>query len=160
MRKYSESGRTDSIKGPKEVADRVASFLRRRYPSKTAIAVAADTGIEASAVAKWLERGDVAPSGAAILRLIFAYGPEFLCAITTKPPSWLERARAHEQEAKAHGELEAALASFTSQRATLAALDADFHRAEIDRLGSLVKQLGDALGEGRVATSPADGGRA
>lgn len=156
MRMYSGRSRAGSPISAKEVADRVVSYLQDRYPSKTAVAVSADTGIEASTVAKWLERGDIVPNGVAILRLTFAYGPEFLCALAAKPPTWLGRARAYEQEARARGELESALASFSRQRSALAALDADFHRAEIDRLGSLIEQLGNALADRRVAvTAPA-----
>ena len=78
------------------VQERTTDFLRQLYPVKTADNVAADTGISANTVSKWLDRGS-APTSWAFLRLLEAYGAEFACAVMAKPPVWLDRA-AHEQK--------------------------------------------------------------
>ncbi|MCE4223433.1 hypothetical protein HCU64_06690 [Methylobacterium sp. C25] len=73
------------------VADRTIDFLRRLHPQKTAENVAADTGIAAATVARWMDRGS-APNSAAFLKLLGAYGPELLCATMDNPASWIDRA--------------------------------------------------------------------
>ena len=73
------------------VAERTMAFLRRVHPHKTADNVSADTGIAASTIGRWLDRGS-APTSWAFLRLIAAYGPEFACAVMDHPPAWLDRA--------------------------------------------------------------------
>ena len=78
------------------VQERTTEFLRALYPVKTADNVAADTGISANTVSKWLDRGS-APTSWAFLRLLEAYGAEFACAVMAKPPVWLDRA-AREQK--------------------------------------------------------------
>ena len=73
---------------PTTVAERVVTFLRRKYPRSTAEAVAADTGIARTTVAKWFERSS-APSAAALVTLAAVYRVEFLTALL--PGSeWLE----------------------------------------------------------------------
>ncbi|GJD92891.1 hypothetical protein [Methylobacterium iners] len=78
------------------VQERTTAFLRQVYPTKTAENVAADTGISANTIAKWLDRGS-APTSWAFLRLLTAYGPELACAVMTDPPAWLDRAAREEQ---------------------------------------------------------------
>lgn len=92
--------------------DRVCAFLRSVYPSKTADQVAADTGIAAGTVRKWLE-AKASPSGAAVVLLTAVYGPEFVCAVMDQPPAWLhenarraERARIEAQMAVLRARLE------------------------------------------------------
>jgi len=63
----------------------------RHHPLKTADAVAAETAIAASTVAKWLD-GSIVPGGVSLLRLIATYGPEFLCAVMGQSPDWLTAA--------------------------------------------------------------------
>ena len=67
--------------------DGLAAFLRRRHPSKTAVRVAADTGLPADSVKKWLS-GEVQPSGRAMLALVCAYGPDFISASVKGAPEW------------------------------------------------------------------------
>ena len=62
------------------VGERVAAFLRTRYPHKTADYVACDIGISVSTVRKWIERSS-APAAAHFGLLVYAYGIEFIAAI-------------------------------------------------------------------------------
>lgn len=78
------------------VQERTNAFLRRLYPVKTAENVAADTGISANTIGKWLDRGS-APTSWAFLRLLAAYGPELARAVMTDPPEWLDRAAREEE---------------------------------------------------------------
>lgn len=149
MKKYSGNGRTGSEERANEFRDRLVTFLRRRHPHKTAAAVAADTGIEAATVRKWLETGNIVPSGGAVFRLILAYGPEFLCAVTPTAPAWLQRAAKTEEQERAkrvieaadlrtgesaHAELQTLEARLSRIEAALQAVDPDFFGAEIDAL--------------------------
>lgn len=70
------------------VGERVASFLRARYPHKTADYVACDVGISVSTVRKWIERSS-APAAAHFGLLVYAYGPSFLAAVYPGL-SWVE----------------------------------------------------------------------
>jgi DNA-binding phage protein len=91
--------------------ERVTSFLRARYPTKTAEIVAADTGLQATTIRQWLDRGS-APSFRATLALIAAYGPALLAiAMGDEPPEWLSRAARAERQA----ELEARLADTAAE---------------------------------------------
>ena len=78
---------------PKVLGELVQSFLRRRHPTKTAAAVVAATDgrLKEHQVQRWLE-GVSAPSGAALVTLISAYGPEFLAAVFPSAPEWLDAA--------------------------------------------------------------------
>ena len=74
------------------VGERIEKFLRTRHPAKTADNVSADTGCSRAQVLKWLERSSV-PNGVALLRLMSAYGPEFLSAVMgERAPRWLDDA--------------------------------------------------------------------
>lgn len=98
-------------RGAEARLERVCAFLREAYPTKTADSVAADTGIPAARVRKWLE-GKAYPSGAAVVLLTAAYGPEFLCAVMDSPPAWLTeagRAQARARISTQIAELEALL---------------------------------------------------
>lgn len=76
---------------------RVERFLREKHARDTAKRVAADTGCNLSAVEKWLE-GTSAPGGVALLRLIAAYGPEFIMAAWPhEAPEWLSNAALDER---------------------------------------------------------------
>jgi ubiquinone biosynthesis protein UbiJ len=84
----------------------VIAFLRQRYPSKTPDHVAADTGVPAGTVQKWLDRGS-APSVAHYTRLWLAYGPEFLAATIERAPAWLDAAHRAEEAARLKAEIAA-----------------------------------------------------
>jgi len=72
-----------------DLATRVDAFLRAKYPSKTGEHVCADIGVPATTVQKWMERGS-APNALAIVKMISAYGPEFLAAVMgDSAPQWL-----------------------------------------------------------------------
>jgi hypothetical protein len=86
--------------------DGLASFLRRLYPSKTAACVAADTGLPADSVKKWL-LGEVQPNGRAMLALICAYGPPLICAAVKSPPEWCDAGLRAAKIAKLRAELDA-----------------------------------------------------
>ncbi|MCC0809419.1 hypothetical protein FPV16_25015 [Methylobacterium sp. W2] len=92
------------------VQERTTDFLRTLYPQKTADNVAADTGIAANTIAKWLDRGS-APTSWAFLRLLEAYGAEFACAVMAKPPAWLDRAARDQRNDR----LQAQIAKLQSQ---------------------------------------------
>jgi hypothetical protein len=68
--------------GSKQAAlgENTKRFLRERYPTKTAINASADTGLAPAQIERWLE-GTSGPSGAALLALTEAYGPEFIAAV-------------------------------------------------------------------------------
>lgn len=92
------------------VQGRTTEFLRSLYPVKTAENVAADTGISANTIAKWLDRGS-APASWAFIRLLEAYGPELACAVMAAPPIWLDRAASEQRRER----LQAQIASLQSQ---------------------------------------------
>lgn len=99
-----------SQNGWKACPERAAAFLRSRYPAKTAESVAADTGIGAETVKKWLD-GSARPAWDSVFPLILAYGPAFLVAVFPRQPAWL--ADAYQRERLA--ELEAEQARIKSQ---------------------------------------------
>jgi hypothetical protein len=76
------------VPGP---ALRLAAFLRRRHPFKTAIAVEAECGVAEATIKKLLTRGSM-PSFATLGRLLGAYGPALLAETMDDPPEWLKRA--------------------------------------------------------------------
>jgi hypothetical protein len=79
--------------------DRLRTFLRRIHPSKTAANVAADTGCSADQVEKWLV-STALPNCLATMRLVAAYGPEFLAAMFGTAPAWLDAACAADRAKK------------------------------------------------------------
>ena len=90
--------RTGACEDRTVVADRVAAFLRAKYPLKTADNVAADTGLPVATISRWLDRGS-APSLWALGKLVGAYDAEVLLVILDHPPPWLmDEARRQERE--------------------------------------------------------------
>lgn len=73
--------------------------LRALHPAKTAHAVAADCGLPARTVEKWIA-GHSAPSEDAFLRLILVYGPTLLAALCPDAPEWLGEAARFEEHAR------------------------------------------------------------
>lgn len=77
----------------RSLGERVAEFLRRRHPKKTADNVAAETGIPVKTIRTWLQRGS-APDAEGYTALWIAYGPDFLGAIAAgRSPEWLTQVR-------------------------------------------------------------------
>jgi hypothetical protein len=71
---------------------RVVAFLQRKYPSKTADCVSADTGIIADTVRKLLA-GCSRPTWGNTLRLVKAYkAPLLEAAFLDDPEEWVSRA--------------------------------------------------------------------
>lgn len=100
MRHASHSEGHLSLNDRTTVAERVAGNLVARYPSKTADCVAADTGIKAETIQKILNRVSM-PSGLVLLRLVAAYGPDFLAAcMGSGAPSWLVTAEREKRAAE------------------------------------------------------------
>lgn len=64
--------------------------------------VAADTGCSAAQVEKW---STSLPGFIATMRLIAAYGPEFLAALFENPPAWIVAACAAERGARIDSEI-------------------------------------------------------
>ncbi len=95
--------------------ERVCAFLRSIYPEKTAANVAADTGISARTIEKWLERLS-APSWPHGIKLFRAYGPEFMCAVMDNPPRFLTEAG----RAQARARLDAKIAELEALRQEVA----------------------------------------
>ncbi|WP_367622874.1 hypothetical protein [Labrys neptuniae] len=91
--------------GP-ELRDRVTAHLRKIYPNKPSEHVAAATDLPVDTVRKWFARQNT-PNGPAIVRLVFVYGIEFLCAIMDEPPHWLSRAADAEELATLDAEFAA-----------------------------------------------------
>lgn len=79
------------VSSPKILGQRVNRFLRTRHPVKTAANVAAETDCGLHQVERWLECV-AAPSGPAMVSLIFAYGPEFLASVMPESVAWLDDA--------------------------------------------------------------------
>lgn len=100
---------------PTIVGERVAAFLRSRHPVKTAINVAAETGCSADQIEKWIERSS-SPSGPALVRLVWTYGPELL-AVLPGAPAWLDRAQRDERAREIKAQIEAAQAELAELRA-------------------------------------------
>lgn len=92
-----------SRNGWKACPERAVAFLRSRYPSKTAESVAADTGIGAETVKKWLD-GSARPAWDSVFPLIFVYGPAFMAAVAPSQPRWLTDAYQREQLAALEAE--------------------------------------------------------
>lgn len=108
--------------GRKAWSDRIdlnglARVLRARHPEKTAVHVAAETGLPHDSVRKWLS-GESVPGGKALLALICAYGPDLMHAMIRGAPEWLDAAARDEQ----HRTLEREIAE---RRVALALLDAE-----------------------------------
>jgi len=80
-------------------AESFAAFLRRQHARDTAANVAADTGINATTVEKWLAEAAL-PQARHLVRLLGAYGPAVLAALIPSAPRWLDDAvRAEELRA-------------------------------------------------------------
>jgi hypothetical protein len=90
----------------RETSERIVSYLRSIYPTKTAECVAADTNISAATVRKWFGR-ESTPNGFAVFRLIGAYGPEFLVAVFPSAPAWLSAAHQSEKAARLQRQMDA-----------------------------------------------------
>lgn len=88
---YGSKDRQMGVRLDSQVGPAIITFLRRRHPVKLIDCVAAETGIPPKTIAKWIERENV-PSGLALLRLIMAYGPDFLVSIYPNAPQWLSTA--------------------------------------------------------------------
>lgn len=85
---------------------RVVAFLRRKYPSKTADCVAADTGIKADTVRKMLADYST-PTWANTYRLIRAYRAALLAAaFLDDPQEWIKAAARDEEHRATVKELE------------------------------------------------------
>lgn len=88
-------------------AERVGAYLRRIHPTKTAENVSADTGLNAETIQKWLDRCSM-PSGAGMLWLVIAYGPDFLAAcLGERTPAWLTAAGQDAEIARLQAQREA-----------------------------------------------------
>lgn len=99
------SRQTDSA-ARTNVGERVIAFLRQRHPIKTADNVAADSGVPAGTVQKWLDRGS-APSVVHFARLVSAYGPDVAALAFASPPAWLDHAQRTERAAILRAEIAA-----------------------------------------------------
>lgn len=97
-----------STKRPPFDADSVVTFLRRSFPTATALNVHAESGIPAATVDNWL-RGRAAPSAAHMGLLIDRFGPAILSAAYPGTERWLGGQVRRERIEKALAELEAAL---------------------------------------------------
>lgn len=97
---------------------RIAAYLRRAHPVKTADCVADRAGVPAETVRKWLApNAGAAPSWGAAARLIAAYGPEFLAEAMGLNLDWLSAAAQAERLAAAEQQARAALAEIERLKA-------------------------------------------
>ena len=97
-----KSGRSNGRITPSDgrtLGERVASYLRAQHPDKTAIYVAAEIGVSAETVRKWLEQNSV-PNGRVMLALIRRYRMSFIDNVLGEDADgWIaELARQEEQE--------------------------------------------------------------
>ncbi len=88
----------------KVLVERVATFLRRAHPAKTAAHVASKIGVSEYRVGKWLELSS-APNGSAMIALTAAYGPEFLAAVMPASCAWLDESVRATRLARVEAEL-------------------------------------------------------
>lgn len=77
---------------------RFSEWLRSRWPTATAKSAAHDIGANPRTIENWLS-GVSTPSAPWILRLIALYGPDFLAAVMTDPPAWLDEAQIAQERA-------------------------------------------------------------
>ena len=96
-------GKFCSARG-KEAGERLVAFLRDRYPNKTSDCVAADTGLPATNVAKWLAGGSL-PSFTALLALGLAYDIDFWAAVLPNPPECIVKERVNRKVAHLQAQL-------------------------------------------------------
>lgn len=94
--------------------ERIAQYLRAKYPSKTALCVQAKTRIPARTVENYLDLS-VAPSGVNYHRLLLAY-PDLLCFVTSDDPAELVR---HAERLARQAVLEGQAAAIREQLASL-----------------------------------------
>lgn len=92
-------------------------WLRALYPVKTAVYVAGDLGAPVETVTNWLNR-ETLPNGRMLVLMVCVYGPDFLAAILTSPPSWLSKAAS----LAAQEQLEARIAEMEGELARQRAL--------------------------------------
>ena len=111
---YSKSDRKVSSADTKALGERVVGFLRQRHPMKTTANVAADTGLPASTIAKWLE-GASTPGGLAMLTLVDFYGGDLVAVAWPKAFGFLSEAAREERARK----LDARIAALKNERAAL-----------------------------------------
>lgn len=97
MRQSSRFDRHESGSERTNVAERIITFLRLRYPTKTADNVAADLGCSPETVAKMMERV-ATPNAVTFGRMVLTYGPAFLIAVYPKAPAWLDEAHRRERQ--------------------------------------------------------------
>lgn len=110
-RQLSANDRPPVVRGP---VDRLVEYLVRRHPTKTAARVAAEAGCSRLAVEKWIERRS-APSFAAFLALVGAYGPDFLAEVMgEESPGWLAHAFAAVERQAIEAEIDARRARLAS----------------------------------------------
>ncbi len=95
-----------SEEASKVLVGRIAKFLRRMHPIKTAAHVASKIGSSEYRVGKWLELSS-APNGAAMIALTCAYGPEFLAAVMPQRFEWLDEGLRSARRAKLKAEIAA-----------------------------------------------------
>lgn len=113
MRKAGQIQRKVGQVDGRTLAERVAEFLRRQHPVKTALCVAAEIDVPANTVRKWLEQGN-APSGAAYDALVCRYQAPFLCAVHPEQrDAWFFEVARQQEQAR----LERAAASIRQQLA-------------------------------------------
>lgn len=84
---------------------RVAEWLRRRWPERTAVNAAASLGASHRTVERWLS-GETTPSFLWTARMIAAFGPDFLAALYESPADWLIRAQVEEERERLAREME------------------------------------------------------
>ena len=95
----SNAVRIRTKQGPKKsAAELLSEFLNGLYDTKPIDRVTADTGIAWGTVKKYVE-GRATPGMENFIRLVVAYGPEYLAAVCPKL-RWLSDAYISEMEAK------------------------------------------------------------
>lgn len=115
MRQSHHECHTDGWNERSDLSDRVVAFLKSAHPQKTAEHVAVELKISVCTVQKWIERHS-APSAWMLLRMVSAYGPEFLAAVMGEgAPGWL-RKDAHDAR---RAEIEAQMSALQQELSTL-----------------------------------------
>ena len=94
------------VRSPQNLGERIVEFLREVHPVKTIDSVAADIGVARSTVAKWLE-GACTPGAIPFIKLMGAYGPEFVVAVWPNAPKWMHQAYRDHQEEDLNRQMEA-----------------------------------------------------
>jgi len=87
------------------MSSRLFLFFTRRYPKDTIVCVSRDAGIDAATIHGWVQPGHSGPGFVSTLKLVAAYGPEFVAEMLDDPPKWVRDLAAPVQKERLRAEI-------------------------------------------------------